>query len=378
MTDLSKLVSIDSRNILARPYLTKLKLKNFMAYDDFEIDIPLNSDDSAATLFGLYGPNGTGKTTFLEAIVLLFANFSCYSPGRIRNLLSRYVRNLTNDYLSNESSFEVVGSFVVDWENRDVCYDVVVTRDGVVQGHPDYVRENLNHHVFMTRYDTELNLFQLRRDRWSLFQELFELTTGYPVTQRDSKVNFDGKSFDLSGGLMDIGMSNQFGCQEDFVLGIWVHKDNETITERQCSDGERKVLKNLTTLLNMEHIPSIILIDNVEMHVEIGRHMALLNAIERMFPESQVVFTTHSPEIILQCPADRLMNLRTKELANDQADRLEKISRVALLLLRSQDKTIFDDIDCLPAGEAAEKVKALFRKAARSVYSDLRSIAKNG
>jgi predicted ATP-binding protein involved in virulence len=47
----------------------------------------------------------------------------------------------------------------------------------------------------------------------------------------------------------------------------------------------------------LEYIPSIILIDNVEMHVESGRHLPLIRAMKRCFNNSQIITTTHSYHI---------------------------------------------------------------------------------
>ena len=44
----------------------------------------------------------------------------------------------------------------------------------------------------------------------------------------------------------------------------------------------------------MGYNPSIILVDNVEMHVESKRHIKLINAMKECYPNAQIFATTHS------------------------------------------------------------------------------------
>jgi predicted ATP-binding protein involved in virulence len=82
-----------------------------------------------------------------------------------------------------------------------------------------------------------------------------------------------------------------------YVLSFWIHKPNETISREECSAGERKIIKSFSTLLNRDYTPKIILIDNVSMHVESGRHLDLIYAMRQCFPFSQIFATTHSYRI---------------------------------------------------------------------------------
>ena len=44
-------------------------------------------------------------------------------------------------------------------------------------------------------------------------------------------------------------------------------------------------------------MPSVVCIDNAEMHVEAGRHIQLIQSLKRCFPKSQIFATTHSYQI---------------------------------------------------------------------------------
>jgi len=84
---------------------------------------------------------------------------------------------------------------------------------------------------------------------------------------------------------------------EKYVIGFNVYKPNETIAHTECSAGEKKTIKCFSTLLNKEYLPQVILIDNVAMHVELNRHLALVDSMRKCFPHSQIFTATHSYRI---------------------------------------------------------------------------------
>jgi predicted ATP-dependent endonuclease of OLD family len=216
-------------------------------------------------------------------------------------------------------------------------YESVLSRSKIINGelpfhHEDVVR-TIMHQCYKTRYDSELKHFQLRRKHWDLFKQLFEAVTGYIVEERKPEAKFLGATIDLT---------NQYdgmGEQADFIMGLTIHKPCETITEKECSDGEKKIIKNFTTMLNSEFTPSILLIDNIEMHVQLSRHATLIEAIERCFPNSQIIFTTHSPLIISKFPKECLFDLgaRTDRGEEDWKSKMNKIIENAAIVAGGLD-----------------------------------------
>jgi predicted ATP-binding protein involved in virulence len=245
----------------------------------------------------LIGPNGTGKTTILNAIQLLFANFSGSTNERIQVLLQKNIRNFM--WLSPteqiRSDFEVSGLFEND---RGETYEVVVNKKGTVKSHPDQVAANLNHYCFLARFDQELNQFQLKRQRWDLFRDIFSEVTGYPVEEDDSAFRMTSDA--QANALL-----------QKYVGGFKVMKPRETILNRQCSAGEKKVAKCFSTILNKEVQPRIILIDNVTDHIEVSRHLPTVSNLERCFPQSQIIVTCHSVPVQRNLPnRERLLDMR--------------------------------------------------------------------
>jgi hypothetical protein len=134
---------------------------------------------------------------------------------------------------------------------------------------------------FYARFDQELKTFQLERSKWPIFKELFEAVTGFEISQIEGV--FDQSEDPVQAEIL-----------RKYILGFNVHKPDEIIKHTECSAGERKIIKSFSTLLNKEYNPQIILIDNVAMHVESGRHLQLVKSMKDCFPKSQIFTTTHS------------------------------------------------------------------------------------
>jgi predicted ATP-dependent endonuclease of OLD family len=273
--------------------------------------------------------------------------------------MSKLVRNFKN--LSPEeqelSDFLVEADIVSDAGS----YTVAVNRSGYIEGfeHPDAVREHILRLCYRTRYDEELNMFQLRLDRWDLFKELFEATTGFTV----DKVEYETPMFS------DPMSKAQRAMIDDYVLQLIITKPNETITDRDCSKGEKKIIKNFTTLLNKDVIPPVILIDDVEIHVEIGRHMKLVNSIKKCFNNSQVIFTTHSPRIINNYEIDKMIDLTSKDELSSVVWRKQLVRVLNRVLYFESDNDRINSISNI-LNELHYNVN-LDKKWAKSVVSDV-------
>lgn len=352
-----------------RTRLEKLRLINFMSFEDYTVSF-VDADGVVRQMTGLHGPNGTGKSTILNAVAMLFNNFTGYDEQRFSVASKKYVRNVVNPDVAGEGTmvqnrgvpsegfkavgaaetWAVEGSFVTEdgdeyavrvsnnkedyvWQGTQVpgAADPRMSIKCAKLDHPIGVKTSLGMQCYLASYDKELNQFQLRKDRWPIFKKLFETVTGYPVDKREIKLDEETVK---SGGAERLALLDQY------VLAISIRKPNETISERQCSDGEKKTIKNFTSVLNRDIIPSLILIDNVEMHVEIDRHVKLVRCIEECFPDSQILFTTHSPIIINEYNIERLVCLANKKVPQGDVWRQRYARAVRGMMLLAQDDAL--------------------------------------
>lgn len=276
-----------------RIYLKSLEIKNFGKFDHIFIDFSSATPDCIVEpLTCFIGPNGTGKTTVLTATQLLFSSYDGYDNERFRSNMLKYVRNSQINCDILDKDFMVKGIFE---DNNKKQYAVELTRlNRILSFHPDFIAERLPHYCFFTRFDQELHTFQLKRDRWGKFKLLFESITGYEIEE-------DTTLFDASE---DTRINNLL---QEYVMSFNIKKPEETISHKQCSAGERKIIKTFSTVLNKSVTPNIILIDNAVMHVEVDRHISVLNAIKKCFNRSQVIITCHSEPIKRNLSSKKLL-----------------------------------------------------------------------
>lgn len=269
----------------SRIRLKDMELINFGRFDHVKVDFSSLSpsiNNGLEPLSCLVGPNGTGKTTILTAIQMLFSRYDGYDEKRYKANMLKYIRNFRCSKNIDEDDFCIKGTFQ---ENSGREYIVEITRlNKVVSFHPDFISERLPHYCFFTRYDQELHTFQLKRSRWEKFKLLFESVTGYEIEEDDS--------------LFDIGEDTRMrNLLHEYVMSFNIKKPEETISHKQCSAGERKLIKTFSTVLNKSVSPSIILIDNAVMHIEVDRHVAVIEAMKKCFDNNQLIVTCHSEPI---------------------------------------------------------------------------------
>ena len=256
--------------------IRSLRIQNLKSYDDCTFDFLDNS------FVCFIGPNGTGKSTALEVIQHLLSKHDGSEMDRLNAHLGKLVRHVKGRHGNiHNNDFLVTAQIESELGN----YEVQINKSGFVKDHPPEIKERTYRLCYLSSIDKELHKFQLKKEKWGVFKELFENITGYEIEQQ---VDF------LSSASFDPKVNEEM---EKYILGFWVKKPHEKTFYRDCSDGERKVMKSISTMLNMDHAPRIILIDNIEMHVEPPRHMRLVQSLKKCFPESQIFATTHSLRI---------------------------------------------------------------------------------
>ena len=266
--------------------LVSLRFQRFKAFEDFTLNF---EDESGIKEFVcLIGPNGTGKSTVLNAIQLLFAKVDGRSKEQMKANWGKAVRHVEQgkNGAYGDEDFLLTARFHVAEINgkEDYEYEVRVNKFGFLVDHPAEIKELVYRLCYYAQFDKELQNFQLSRAKWPTFKLLFETVTGFTIHE-------DEQMLKLYGGTTDPFMQK---LVKDYVLSFFIKKPYETIQQREASDGERKIIKSFSTLLTIEYQPQIILIDNIEMHVEKKRHIALINAMKSCFPDSQIFSTTHS------------------------------------------------------------------------------------
>lgn len=257
--------------------IKSIAFHKFKAFEDVFFDFM--DGDKCKNFICFHGPNGSGKTTILDAITLIFSRLEGRELKHLKALLGKSVRHVDGAQAAiyNDDDFLITAQI----RSSIGDYEVQINKSGFIKDHPLEIKEIIYRLCYYARFDQELHQFQLNRQHWATFKDLFESITGFSIEEKEGV-------FDESNDPVQANILKQY------VLGFWVHKPDETISHKECSAGERKIIKSFSTILNKEYMPSVACIDNAEMHVEAGRHIQLIESMKRCFPDSQIFATTHS------------------------------------------------------------------------------------
>jgi len=325
--------------------LRSIRFHNYKVFDDYYLDF---SDNNSCKNFACFiGSNGSGKTTILDCIQMIFSKYDSYEEKRLVAKLGRSVRHTSKDHngIYDDSNFLISADIMMPNKN----YTVEITKNGFIKDHPPEVKDIMQRICFYARFDFELHQFQLNRSKWLMFKELFESVTGFEIEEKSNV-------FDLSQDPIQAKLLN------DYVLGFFVHKPNEIISNNECSAGEKKIIKSFSTLLNKDYIPPIILVDNIEMHVESGRHIYLIESMKKCFPNSQLFTTTHSYQISRNF-GDRsqiydLRFINTNELIRKEPWRLYLIDEVKDYISKLKSIIVYKEL----TGNLIEQGERILKK----------------
>lgn len=257
-----------------------IRFKNFKIFDEYCFDF--TEGNKCKPFICLLGPNGYGKTTILDSIQLVFSRYEGRDLEHLRALLGKSVRHIDGKYSGVYGDDDFLVTVGIQSSTGD--YEIQINKSGFINDHPEEIKWIVYRLCFYAGFDRELHQFQLPRDKWGMFKKLFEGVTGFTIEEKTTL--FDDSSDPIQSNLL-----------KEYVLGFLVHKEDETINHNECSAGERKIIKCFSTLLSKEYTPSIILIDNIAMHVEEGRHITLIEKMKECFPNSQIFAAAHSYQI---------------------------------------------------------------------------------
>lgn len=260
--------------------IKSMRFQNFKVFDDYTFDF--TSENGIKEFICFIGPNGYGKSTVLNSIQMIFNRYEGRDIEKLKINLGKSVRHVGAEFNEISVNEDFLITAILDSTYGE--YEVQFCKSGFIKDHPEKIKENVFRLCYAARFDQELHNFQLAREKWDKFKELFEAVTDFVIEENQDVIKY-------FKGTDDPTMRQLIN---DYVLSFSIKKPHETITHKECSDGEKKIIKSFSTLLTLGYSPSIILVDNIEMHVEKGRHIKLIQAMKDCFPNSQIFSTTHS------------------------------------------------------------------------------------
>lgn len=318
-------------------YIKKLTISDYKALDNIAIE----PDGKSVVIFGV---NGTGKSSILESINLLYANIINGIVNR-KDLKQSYSLKV-EDIQYGKSRTDISASFylngdVINYHRSMVrktgrkSHDSANLKTIVSSFHDRYVSEDEQGNIpIFVNYGTNRLVLDIPLrikthhifDIYSAFEKAIENRIDFRTffewyrNQEDYENECKIESGDL--GYTDLSLdavrhaivSMLDDCSNLRVvrkprLEMKIDKGKTSINVSQMSDGEKCILalfgdlaRRLTIANPCRDNPlegeGVVLIDEIELHMHPSWQRKILKKLKKVFPNIQFIVTTHSPVVL--------------------------------------------------------------------------------
>lgn len=336
--------------------IKRFTLVNFRGIEKMELDF------EGRKTVALVGVNGVGKSSILDALAITLSNMTARTVGQASRsrAISKDDIRVGAEYTRLYVDLTSTNNFQVDWA-------IALNRKaGTYSKHRSSDLGRLNHATenaadFIERYemgDVDPPIFF----PLAVYYDVHRAVLDVPLRARDSASNDVAAGYDDAlgkGGADFKRFFSWFRNQEDLeneisrdtsgyrapeltavrraietftgfkdvrvrrtpTLRMTVLKGELELNVLQLSDGEKCLLamvgdlaRRLTTLNRYLPDPlmgeSIVLIDELDLHLHPGWQRTVVANLEKTFPNCQFIITTHSPQILGELPTDAIMLLK--------------------------------------------------------------------
>jgi predicted ATPase len=309
--------------------LQRARISNFRGIRDLEIDF--GSPPRRVT--ALIGENGAGKTTALQAIALTLS----LATGKIEDANEFTWHGFSMDRLSTLGPTRVELEVVFDET------EITVTTDGgrFPSDYPStarivYERGRAQVPAFVTQlvlrgsigdvfsFDQYRSLGSTRteaaRGDWQagVYRLRESLVTWWAThtSPNDSSRDYLGDLEERMGllfpGLKFRGVAMKGparGIEDSYFL---LERDGKIFDLAEMSSGEQAVFALMYEFVRLDIRKSVVLIDELELHLHPPQQQAMLGALRQIGPDCQFLITTHSPYLKDVIPIEWTVQLDEK------------------------------------------------------------------
>jgi len=324
-------------------FINEIQLKNFRGLDNIE----LNFDEHINLLVGI---NGVGKSSVLEAMGILFSTFTNRIKGNYKN-----TRYFINDDIKNDRD-NLSANIQLSFQGQSIKWSLNRFKKDEFPG-----RSQSSDFKSLNKIIKPLSLKLLDEQQKGNLLTSAPLVAYYGVNRvfkgksnkefSTTKINYsqlDAYDRSLSiGGVTFQELNNWFGYRQKFLDSrsfthssstdsqlrsvenaittflpefsnlsydvknneLFICKQNEELKLKQLSDGELSLIALIADIARRLAIANpaldnplqgdaIILIDEIDLHLHPGWQRKLIANFQRTFPNTQFIFSTHSPQMI--------------------------------------------------------------------------------
>jgi predicted ATP-binding protein involved in virulence len=325
--------------------LRKLSLRDIGPFDQLELDLPEGQRADRADVHLLIGPNGTGKTTILQALAQLFTPAPTGLVGRIRSERSVAIvehraaekliwkPGLASEITLDEATYRRFSTVTPEHYGSAkglVFHLQPLAGDAFFARTPRF----RNAHALLFAYGgqrrapgvglpgiqpltdnplAEAALFDKPTSEGAFVQWLANLVAQQALAEKHKDPRAETLAATLqrvASALAEVtGGTVAFDLRQD-LLGVNVVLDGHPVPHGQLPAGLGALLAWVGDLLmRLDRLPwegdlpisereFVLLLDEVEVHLHPAWQRQVLIMAERLFPKAQIIAATHSPFVI--------------------------------------------------------------------------------
>ena len=289
--------------------IDRIQISNFRGIDRFDQRLinPITEEPLSVVVFT--GPNGCGKTSILEAIVVTLTDKKTkddkvFSKRNERNdqdfSISIHLLDGGNEYLFTKSTPKPNEMLKIKPKVFDQVEYFSSWREPLLKGPLSVTIGKKGNRPQDVESNRLWNLKQFLID--SYVADSLPKDVKYRNVSHKKAVDRIVKAFSHFYPSSDIdlkirGVSDNIEDGFDVYLKYPNSGDNYVSLD-DLSSGEIELFSFLSTITRKDLTNGILLIDEPELHLHVSWHRILINALRELLPTTQIICATHSIEII--------------------------------------------------------------------------------
>ena len=288
-------------------YISNIEIKGL--WGRYDVNWKLNSDVNI-----LVGENGTGKSTILKSIIELFELLN--NVSNFESQANVYVEHLNISYNFKKDKVELIynntelGYFFNSIINDELYFDynfrenlLEVRKKKLVfisnNFKPDFIK-TFDSNPFDSNDDNKKNYTPLDKELDKVMRNYLEYQLNKSNQLIFNKLPQDeafGKKLFLIENLNRLFKPTKKFIDTSVNEIAFKTVDDHRINWLDLSSGEKQLLIILLTVLCQDEKPSILLMDEPEISLDIAWQFELLSILRTLNPNCQLIIVTHSPAI---------------------------------------------------------------------------------
>jgi predicted ATPase len=280
--------------------ITRVSIQNYKSLADVTVDL--------GPLTVLVGANGSGKSNFVDALSFVA---DIFTSGLTLALMDR--RGIASVFPITSDPIRPNIRVKFSIAHESISWDYSVEIKAAIDGGVSIIEDKIDSGLLSEIYSYTMTPDPLRSPQDIYLPPLSEDGKNMNSVLRDIHDNhpdwFERLLTSFSTIVPDIVGLNIESLGSNHLLGKITHRLNDDKTQQfefsQESDGTLRVL-GLLTALYQQPPPQLIIIEEPELYIHPGALFALYEVINEASLWTQIILTTHSPDLISHCKPEEL------------------------------------------------------------------------